>query len=114
MPAIELVPVQATPALGHAEQGAQLRILGPIDLAGRFEWYELTLAPGGALVSQAHDPGTREHLSVLSGAMEVTAGPALQRVRSGETARYAADQPHALRNTGRSAATALLAVVHGA
>jgi transcriptional regulator with XRE-family HTH domain len=113
-PAIELVPAHATPALGQAEQGAHLRILGPIDLAGRFEWYELSLAPGGALVSQAHEPGSREHLSVITGSIEVTAGPAVQRVKPGETARYAADQPHALRNPGRSAATALLAVVHGA
>ena len=112
-PAIELVPAHATPALGHTEHGAHLRILGPIDLAGRFEWYELTLAPGGALVSQAHEPGSREHLSVIAGSIDVTAGAAAQRVKAGETARYAADQPHALRNAGRSAATAVLAVVHG-
>ena len=34
----------------------ELRILGPIDLAGRFEWYQLTVQPGGALDSH---PGAR-------------------------------------------------------
>ena len=28
----------------------------PIDLAGKFEWYELTLPGGGALISNAHGP----------------------------------------------------------
>lgn len=111
-PVIELVGAHATPSMGHADQGASLRILGPIDLAGRFEWYELSLAPGGALVSQAHEPGSREHLTVQAGQVEVTAGTAVQRVKPGETARYAADQPHAIRNLGRTAANALLAVVH--
>jgi transcriptional regulator with XRE-family HTH domain len=112
-PAIDLVSPQATPTLGQAGSGATLRILGPIDLAGRFEWYELAIAPGGALVSQAHEPGSREHLTVQSGQLEVTAGEAVQRVKAGETARYAVDQPHAIRNNGRTTATAVLAVVHG-
>ena len=111
-PRIELVAAEATPAMGQSDGSVSLRILGPIDLAGRFEWYELAIKPGGALVSQPHEPGSREHLSVQSGVLEVTAGSQTQRVRAGETARYAVDQPHAIRNTGKSTATALLAVVH--
>ncbi|MBL8327485.1 MAG: helix-turn-helix transcriptional regulator [Rubrivivax sp.] len=110
---IELVAAHATPTMGHAESGVSLRILGPIDLAGRFEWYELQIRPGGALVSQPHGPGSYEHLTVQSGTLEVSAGDHAQRVKSGETARYAADQPHAIRNGARTPATALLAVVHG-
>jgi len=112
-PVIATLSAHATPRLASPDGKCELRILGPIDLAGRFEWYELTVQPGGALVSQAHEPGSREHLTVLSGALEVKAGPATAKVRHGETARYAVDQPHAIRNPGRSVATALLAVVHG-
>ncbi|HEY1391785.1 MAG TPA: cupin domain-containing protein, partial [Methylibium sp.] len=54
----------------------------------------------------------REHLSVLTGSMEVTAGDATQRLKHGETARYAVDQPHAIRNAGKTVATALLVVLH--
>lgn len=111
-PQIELVPAHATPAMGQADGAVSLRILGPIDLAGRFEWYELSVQPGGALVSQAHEPGSREHLTVQSGQLEVTAGSQTQRVKAGETARYAVDQAHAIRNPGRTAAVAWLAVVH--
>src|SRR3954464_1250147 len=80
------------PTLPGNHAGYVLRILGPMDLAGKYEWYELTLAPGGELASQAHDPGTNEHLTVLNGAIEVEVGISKRKVRTGGTARYPADQ----------------------
>lgn len=111
-PAIETVPAHATPAMSSPDGLCRLRILGPIDLAGQFEWYELSIQPGGALESAAHEPGSREHLSVLGGALEVQAGGSLQLLKAGETARYAVDGPHAIRNTGTEPAMALLVVLH--
>jgi len=111
-PPIEVVASHATPALSSPDGLCRLRILGPIDLAGNFEWYELTVQPGGALESAAHEPGSREHLSVLAGELEVTAGGSSQLVKSGETARYAVDGAHAIRNLSKKAATALLVVLH--
>ncbi len=35
-------------------------------------------------------------------------------LKAGETARYCADRPHAIRNVGKTAATAWLVVVHPA
>lgn len=111
-PPIEVVASHATPALSSPDGLCRLRILSPIDLAGNFEWYELTVQPGGALESAAHEPGSREHLSVLAGELEVTAGGSRQLVKSGETARYAVDGAHAIRNLSKMAATALLVVLH--
>ena len=111
-PAIETVPAHATPGLTSPDGLCKLRILGPIELAGQFEWYELTVQPGGVLDSQAHEPGSREHLSVLSGSLEITAQGAACRLKAGETARYAVDGPHAIRNTGKTVATAMLVVLH--
>jgi transcriptional regulator with XRE-family HTH domain len=113
-PPIALVPVQATPALRNPDGSCELRILGPIELAGRFEWYGMTLQPGGALESQAHEQGTQEHLTLLSGAIEVQAGEAVQKLKVGETVRYAVDRAHAIRNVGRTPASAWLVVVHPA
>ena len=113
-PAIALVPVHATPSLRNPDGSCELRILGPIELAGQFEWYALSLQVGGALESQAHEHGTREHLTVLSGIVEVAAGDEKQRLKPGETARYAVDRPHAIRNVGKTAASAWLVVVHPA
>jgi transcriptional regulator with XRE-family HTH domain len=113
-PAITTVASHATPTLRGADAGCELRILGPIELAGQFEWYELTLQAGASLVSQAHEPGSFEHVSVQAGHIQVSAGDATAALGPGETARYAADQPHALRNKGRSVATAILVVLHKA
>jgi len=111
-PAIEMVPAHATPAMSSPDGLCQLRILGPIDLAGQFEWYQLTIAPGGALESAAHEPGSKEHLSVLSGTLDVSAAGSTQSLKPGETARYAVDGPHAIRNSSAQPAVALLVVLH--
>lgn len=111
-PGITVVPAHATPSLRHPDGACELRILGPIELAGQFEWYALSLQSGGALESEAHEAGTREHLTVLSGVLEVAAGDSQQRLKAGETARYAADRLHAIRNLGKTEASAWLVVVH--
>lgn len=116
-PAIDTVAAHATPTLRGAPDGkgsgCELRILGPVDLAGQFEWYELRLQPGAVLDSQPHRTGAREHLSVLSGRLQVTAGAHSALLTAGETARYAVDQPHAIHNPGTDPALALLVVLHG-
>jgi transcriptional regulator with XRE-family HTH domain len=113
-PAIVTVPAHGLPSLKSPDGKCELRILGPIELAGQFEWYELTVAPGGALESEPHEPGSREHLTVLAGSLEVASGSERAKLRHGETARYAVDQPHAIRNVGKGAASALLVVLHNA
>jgi transcriptional regulator with XRE-family HTH domain len=110
--AIRVLDAHETPTLTGNHAGYVLRILGPMELAGKYEWYELTLAPGGELASQAHDPGTSEHLTVLHGAIEVEVGASKRKLKTGGTARYGADQNHVLRNAGKTEAKALLVVVH--
>ncbi|HTN67201.1 MAG TPA: XRE family transcriptional regulator [Burkholderiaceae bacterium] len=109
---IRILEAHETPTLPGTHAGYVLRILGPMELAGNFEWYELTLAPGGALVSNPHDPGTFEHLTLLHGAVEVELGGDTRKVKAGATARYQADQSHAIRNSGKTEAKALMVVIH--
>jgi transcriptional regulator with XRE-family HTH domain len=114
-PAITTVAGHATPSLRSPDGKCELRILGPIELAGQFEWYELTVQPGGRLESQAHEPGSREHLSVLgAGSLEVRSGADISTLHANETARYAVDVPHAIVNPGVETVQALLVVVHTA
>ncbi|KQR77081.1 DNA-binding protein [Burkholderia sp. Leaf177] len=100
------------PTLNGPEAKYQLRVWGPIELAGKFEWYELLLQPGGALVSNPHEPGTREHLTVLQGTIEIEAAGTTKRLKVADTARYVADEPHSIRNPGKTEAKALLVVIH--
>jgi transcriptional regulator with XRE-family HTH domain len=109
---VRVLDAHELPTLPGTHAGYVLRILGPMELAGKFEWYELTLAPDGALVSNPHDPGTTEHLTVLHGAIEVEAGNTKKKLKAGGTARYEADRNHAIRNTGKTEAKALLVVIH--
>jgi transcriptional regulator with XRE-family HTH domain len=111
-PTITLVPSQGTPSLRSPDGLCELRILGPVEMAGEFEWYELNLQAGGALDSEPHEPGTREHLTVTSGQMELQVADASQKLKASETARYPADCGHSIRNTGKSAASAWLVVMH--
>jgi transcriptional regulator with XRE-family HTH domain len=113
-PAITLVATQATPSLRSPDGLCELRILGPVEMAGQFEWYELRLQPGGALDSEAHEPGTREHITVTTGNIEVQLADTSQKLKAGETARYGADIAHCIRNTGKSAANGWLVVIHPA
>ena len=54
-----------------------------------------------ALASEPHAKGATEHLTVLEGEFEVTAGEQRVRVKSGDLAKYAGDVAHCLANPGR-------------
>ena len=107
---IDLVPGHAVPTIRSADGKCLLRILGPLDMAGSVEWYELIAEPGAALVSQAHDAGTTEHLSVLEGSFTVESGDQSMEVAPEATGRFRADQTHAIRNPGQETARAFLVV----
>ena len=109
-PTITVVAEHAAPVIRSPDGQCELRILGPIELAGRLEWYRLTIAPGGVLASEAHEHGAREHLTVNSGQILVHAGGVEKKIHHGETARYPVDVHHSLSNPGKSVATALLVV----
>lgn len=68
--------------------------------------------PNGALVSDVHEPGTVEHLTVLEGQLEVESGRDHDRavLAVGQTARYRADQAHAIRNPFENRACAIVIV----
>ncbi len=109
---IRMLEPHETPTLPGEHAGYVLKILGPMELAGRFEWYELSLAPGGALVSNSHDPGATEHLTLLHGSVEVEVDGIKKKLKIGGTARYEADKNHAIRNMGKTEAKALMVVIH--
>lgn len=110
--AIHVMEPHETPTLPGNHAGYVLRILGPMELAGKYEWYELTLVPDGALVSTSHDPGTMEYLTLLNGVLEVEVDGVRKKLKAGGTARYQADKAHAIRNAGKTEARALLVVIH--
>jgi transcriptional regulator with XRE-family HTH domain len=101
---IEVIRAAGAPVISARGTGVRIRILSPPEAVGRHEVYELLFEPGGALVSDPHGPGCREHLTVIDGRLRVESGEAAEELGPGDTARYAADRAHAIRaeGTGRA------------
>lgn len=97
-----------TPEIRSEDGSCVLKILSPAERVGSVEWYELRVAPGGALRSEPHARGSMEHLTVIEGRLEVEAGDQHAVVEAGATARYPVDVPHCIRNPGKAPARALL------
>ena len=85
--------------------GVEIKVLSPITMAGKLELYFLTLEPGAVLASEAHEPGSCELITVISGAVEIEAGRNSARLESGDVLNYQCDTSHRISNPGRSAAT---------
>ena len=90
----------------------KIRTLSPPHLEKDAEFYELTLKPGGALVSQPHFEGVREVLTVEKGTVEVTCSTDHVTLHHGDSAHYAADVPHGIENVGRGEALVVLAELY--
>jgi len=96
-PIHEIIRAAQTPVIHRHGTGCHIRILSPAADVGRTEIYDISFDAGGALVSEPHKKGCREYFSLLTGAAEVTAGGQTVVLGPGDTLRYAADVPHAIR-----------------
>lgn len=105
---IEVLRLSAVPTIENIGENIKLRILSPPEEAGRHEVYELVFGLNGLLDSQPHQRGTREHLTVIEGVVDVRSGENTERLEAGDTARYNADVSHSLSAVG--AARAFLVV----
>ncbi len=104
----EVMRANRTPTIDSQGEGCRIRILSPPDQAGELEVYEIQFTAIGALISEPHQIGCREHLTVLEGALQVTAGKEVADLNKGDTVRYAADCNHAIRANGASAKALLI------
>ncbi|MGH8224226.1 MAG: helix-turn-helix domain-containing protein [Woeseiaceae bacterium] len=110
---IKLFPHYGIPGFVSRDGKMRWCILGPVDLAGRFEWYELHAQPKSETVSEPHESGTQEHLTVVEGELVVRSGDSSQKVAAGETARYRADVNHAIQNASDAPSRAFIIVTRG-
>ena len=90
----------------------KIRGLVPRHLEKEVEFYELSLAPDNSLDSPAHVTDTHEFITVQSGELEVISGDSTARLSAGDSAYYAADTAHAIRNVGKADAKAFLVAVY--
>jgi transcriptional regulator with XRE-family HTH domain len=108
--AIQTVKAFDVPVMRSRDRRVTLRVLSPVELAGRYECYQIDFESGGILESAAHASGAREHLTIIEGRIEATSGTHKALGSQLDTLRYRADVPHQLRSVGRGKAAALLIV----
>lgn len=99
------------PILESQDSLCRLAIIGPLNLVNHIQWYDFVAKPGGILESDPHPPGTVEHLYLLNGEIEVTAGEDTRRARAGEAIRFRGDLPHKIVNVGEGDAHATMVLV---
>jgi transcriptional regulator with XRE-family HTH domain len=75
----------------------------PLTPAGASPWgeiYELRLAARAVHAAEAHAPGTREIVVVLSGQLRMRVGEESHELAAGDSVSFAADKPHVYENPG--------------
>jgi transcriptional regulator with XRE-family HTH domain len=110
-PFIEKTTRGDTPVLFSDDGKVRLAIFGWIKTVEWLQWYDVHAEPGGSLESEAHQRGSIECLSVISGELEVEVGGVVQQARAGETLRYRCDRPHVVRNVGKEPAHATMVCI---
>ena len=80
------------------------RPLAPAGASPIVELYDLRLAARAIHASEAHAPGTRELVVVLSGLLRLRVGDEYHELAAGDSVSFLADVPHAYENPGSSEA----------
>ncbi len=84
------------------KQGLKAKILFPFDPRFGFEVFAIKLSPEQTHLSEAHDKGVFEHITVVSGQMEVCIKGRWKKLKAGDVLRFTADQSHGYRNMNKT------------
>ncbi|AOU98068.1 DNA-binding protein [Acidihalobacter yilgarnensis] len=76
----------------------RIRTLFGFDARLGFEWFELTLPADTTHLSEAHEAGVIEHVTVISGEMALLLDGGWVSLRGGDSVRFAGDVAHGYRN----------------
>lgn len=97
---VQLLRRAEMPVLRSTDATFESRALLRAGALAPVEAYELRLAKGARHAADAHAPGTRELVVVLSGRLSLVVGPASYDLEPGDAIVFSADVPHAYENTG--------------
>ena len=110
-PFVEKTTKADTPVLFSDDGRCRLTITGWIKTVEWLQWYDFYAEAGGVLESDAHQRGSIECLSVLTGTLNVTVSGLTQTATAGETLRYHCDRPHIIANLGQEPAHATMVCI---
>jgi len=98
--------------LRSQDGGFSSRALYPVDEPHQMEFYELELAPSREEKADAHAAGTKEHLVVVQGSVEIGVAGTVHRLEQGDSINFLADSPHFYRNAGPTRALMYLVMTY--
>lgn len=93
------------------DKGMAVAPLFPFEPRFGFDLMELTFLPGYERLSEPHEPGVIEHITLISGDMEILTDDIWHSLEKGQTIRFRGDRPHGYRNQGDEKAVTL-SVIH--
>ncbi|GLQ06915.1 helix-turn-helix domain-containing protein [Sneathiella chinensis] len=94
-----------------AGEGLAVAPLFPYEERFGFEYLELTLRPGYERISEPHEPGVVEFVTVLEGQPEILSEGVWHPLAQGQSLRFAGDREHGYRNRADEKAV-FLCVIH--
>ena len=102
--ALRVIGAGQAPVLWRGPSGGQAVLVAGTEPPNVVELWDWTLEPGEEHRTEAHAPGTRELLLVLTGQVELTVGQQTQLLTVGESAQFAGDVAHGYANPGEGPA----------
>lgn len=99
-PSVNLLRRTDAQVLRSSDGRMESRPVTPAGFSRELEMYELRLAARSTHVAEAHAPGTRELIVVLSGVLRMHVGNDRFDLAAGDSFAFPADRPHAYENPG--------------
>ena len=93
------------------DKGMAVAPLFPFEARFGFDLMELTFLPGYERLSEPHEAGVIEHVTVISGTMEICTEGEWHPLTAGQSIRFRGDRPHGYRNRNEEKAVTL-SVIH--
>lgn len=90
-----------------SQEGMQRALIFPYEPRFGFELYELTFAPDFESISEPHDAGVVEHVTVMRGEVELLVAEEWRRLEEGQSLRFPADRRHGYRNRRQTEAVVM-------
>jgi transcriptional regulator with XRE-family HTH domain len=112
VPTTRIVRGEQGVPLWTAEAGSLAKLMVGSGTSDQAELWDVRLAAGVAMVSEAHPQDTRELLLVVEGELTMELDGASHRVGPGDAIAFLADRPHTYRNAGSDPLRYALTVVH--
>ncbi|MET8143868.1 XRE family transcriptional regulator [Sphaerisporangium sp. NPDC005288] len=102
-PVVRVVAAADAATLWRSDQGGSARLLLGSDAPAILELWDWTLQPGEFHDGDAHPPGTREMLTVLSGELTLSVYGSSHVLKKDDAVLFSADRPHRYANEGGGA-----------